>query len=396
MTRTVRATLALFVAILLSLPALASGGGENGTDEEGLPAAVLVNPNIPCKSAILMEPSSGRILFEKDADLQMPPASITKIMTLLLVVEAIDAEKIKLDDPVTCSPHASSMGGTQIWFEAGEQMSVHDLLKATAIASANDASVALGELVAGSEDNFVDLMNRRATALGMKNTVFKNATGLDAEGHLSTARDIALMSVELLRHPMITQYTTVWMDSLRDGKTQLVNTNKLIRFYKGATGLKTGTTSGAGSCLSATATRNGLSLVAVVLGADTSDNRFGSARGLLDYGFANFEEKPLPEPEPPLGTLPVTGGVRREVGLIAHAPESMLIEKGTGTRITQRQTLVQSLAAPVAKGDKAGTIAVLLDGVIVSEYDVVTAEAIDIMTFHSALLMLWASLSSMG
>ena len=360
-----------------------------------MPAAVLVNTNIPCKSAILLEQESGNILFEKDADIKMPPASITKIMTLLLVMEAIDSGKIKFDDVVTCSPHASSMGGTQIWFEPGEQMTVHELLKATAIASANDASVALGEHISGSEEAFVNLMNTRAAELGMTNTTFKNATGLDADGHLTTARDIAKMSQELLKHPKITEYTTIWMDSLRNGETQLVNTNKLVRFFPGATGLKTGTTDGAGSCLSASATRNGLSLIAVVLGYDTSVQRFGSARGLLEFGFANYEVRAVPEPEPEITPIKVKGGVRQQVVLKSQAPKHMLVEKGRGTKMTQQSEMVESFDAPVKEGTHAGTIRVLLEGVLVCEYEVVTAEAIDKMNMRSALEILWNELSRM-
>ena len=219
----------------------------------------------------------------------MPPASITKIMTLPMVIEALDAGTITLETAVTCSPHAASMGGAQIWLEPGEQMTVHELLKATAISSANDAAVALGELISGSEEAFVARMNERAGELGMKNTTFQNATGLDAQGHLTTARDIAVMSQALLSHPLITEYSTVWMDSLRNGETQLVNTNKLIRFYEGATGLKTGTTDKAGYCVTASAKKNGMELVAVILDGQTSDLRFSAAKALLNYGFANYE-----------------------------------------------------------------------------------------------------------
>lgn len=377
--------------LLFSLPI----GAMCTQEEDSLPAAALVNTSIPCRSAILIEPESSKILFEKDADTQMPPASITKIMTMLLVMEAIDSGKISLDDVVTCSPHASSMGGTQIWFEPGEQMTVHELLKATAIASANDAAVALGEQVSGSEEAFVNLMNTRAQELGMTNTSFKNATGLDADGHLTTARDIATMSAELLKHPKITEYTTIWMDSLRNGETQLVNTNKLVRFFKGATGLKTGTTDGAGSCLSASATRDGLSLIAVVLGANTSDERFGAARGLLEYGFANYEAKPVPDPEPALTPIKVTGGVRQEVQLKSCAPKQMLVEKGRGTSMTQQQNMVEEFEAPVEEGEHAGTVRVMLDGVVICEYDVVTAEAVDKMDLRSALGLIWAELTRM-
>lgn len=377
--------------LLFALPI----GAVCAQEEDGLPAAALVNTSIPCRSAILIEPESGKILFEKDADTLMPPASITKIMTMLLVMEAIDSGKISLDDTVTCSPHASSMGGTQIWFEPGEQMSVHELLKATAIASANDAAVALGEYVSGSEEGFVNLMNTRAQELGMTNTTFKNATGLDADGHLTTARDISAMSAELLRHPKITEYTTIWMDSLRNGETQLVNTNKLVRFFPGATGLKTGTTDGAGSCLSASATRNGLSLIAVVLGSDTSDQRFGAARGLLEYGFANYEAKPVPEPDPTIAPVKVRGGVRQQVELKSCAPKQMLVEKGRGTGLTQQQTMAEDFQAPVAEGAHAGTVRIMLDGVIICEYDVVTAEAVDKMDLRTAIGLIWGELTRM-
>ena len=226
--------------------------------------------------------------YEENADEKLPPASITKIMSLLLVMEAIDAGHLSLDTKISASEHACSMGGSQIWLEPGEGMTVDDLLKATVIASANDATVALGEAVAGSEEAFVALMNERAKALGMSGTVFKNATGLDAEGHVSTAHDVAIMSAELIKFPLIKKYSTVWMDTLRDGASELVNTNKLVRFYEGTTGLKTGTTSGAGYCLSATAQRDGMELVAVIMSGDTSADRFEGAKKLLNYGFANF------------------------------------------------------------------------------------------------------------
>lgn len=386
----VGAVLLCATMLLFALPL-----GAMGAQEEALPAAALVNTEIPCRSAILIEPESGKILFEKEPDMLMPPASITKVMTMLLVMEAIDSGKISLDDMVTCSPHASSMGGTQIWFEPGEQMTVHELLKATAIASANDAAVALGEYVSGSEEAFVNLMNTRAQELGMANTTFKNATGLDADGHLTTARDIAAMSAELLKHPKIIEYTTIWMDSLRNGETQLVNTNKLVRFFKGATGLKTGTTDGAGSCLTASATRDNLSLIAVVLGADTSDQRFGSARGLLEYGFANYEAKPVPEPDTPIMPIRVEGGVRQQVQLKSCAPKQMLVEKGRGTALTQQQSMVEEFQAPVAEGTHAGTIQVMLDGIIICEYDVVTAEQIDKMDLRSAIALIWTELTRM-
>lgn len=351
------------------------------------PAAIMVNTDIPARSAILIEPTSGKVLYEKNADERLPPASITKIMTLLLVMEAIDEGRIKPDDTVTCSPHASSMGGSQIWFEPGEQMTVHELLKATAVASANDASVALGEHIAGSEDSFVAMMNERAGQLGMKDTEFRNATGLDAESHLTTARDIATMGAELLKHPKIKEYTTIWMDSLRNGETQLVNTNRLIRFFEGATGLKTGTTDGAGHCLCASAERNGLQLVAVVLGCETGDKRFAAARTLLEYGFANFEMKEVPAPETPFEPIAVKGGVERTVGVKSLAPEKMLVEKGGNKKLTHQVKLTPELTAPVAQGQIVGTAVVMLDGVVVCSYELAAAAAVPEMTFKAAFDM---------
>jgi len=283
--------LCLLLVLAQSATALADEIDVDLKLDEGLPEAVqvitLAEDSIPAKSAILMDQQSGRVLFEQNADEPVAPASITKIMTLLLVIEALEEGKISLEDKVVTSELAASMGGSQIWLEPGEEMTVDELLRAVAIASANDASVALAEHVAGSEPAFIERMNKRAAQLGMQNTRFLNCTGLDEEGHVTTARDVAIVSRELISHPMIIEYSTIWMDELRNGETQLVNTNKLVRFYPGATGLKTGTTSIAGSCLSATATRDGLSLVAVVMGAPNSDSRFAAARGLLDYGFAN-------------------------------------------------------------------------------------------------------------
>ena len=248
-----------------------------------------VSLEIGAKSYILIDGLTGSVIAEKDADNKLPLASITKVMSLLLVMESISRGKLDFNTEVTASEHASSMGGSQIWLEEGETMTVDELLKAAVVASANDAMTALAEAVSGSEESFVAEMNARASELGMKNSHFVNCSGLDAEGHYSSARDIAIMSAELMKHEEIKNYSTIWMDSLRDGKTELVNTNKLVRFYSGATGLKTGTTSSAGCCLAATAERDGLGLVAVVMGAKNSTERFNSARKLLDFGFANYK-----------------------------------------------------------------------------------------------------------
>lgn len=374
------------VSLILSA-ALAVESAAAFAYREAQPTAIIVNADIPCESAILIEQKSGRVLFEKQPDEPLPPASITKVMTLLLVMEALDSGRIAADDSVSCSEHAASMGGSQIWLEPGEKMTVHELLKATAIGSANDAAVALAEHIAGSEDSFVVMMNERAGQLGMKNTVFKNAAGLDEEGHLTTARDIAIMSAELLRHPKIKEYSTVWQDSLRNGATELVNTNRLVRFFEGATGLKTGTTDGAGCCLSASAERKGLSLIAVVLGAKNSNERFSAARGLLEYGFANFEMKAVPEREPPTEPIAVTGGVKREVAVTDNAPETMLIEKGGEKEITQKITVEPSLAAPVSAGDKVGNVVVMANGVVVCEYELFAAGDVEKMTFSAAAKM---------
>ncbi len=354
------------------------------------------NPNqgtvdIRSKSVILLEQSTGEVLYSYNPDEQYPPASITKIMTLLLVMEAIDTGKITVDDMVTCSQHAADMGGSQIWLEPNEQMSVHDLLKATAVSSANDAATCLAEYVAGSEEAFVAMMNQRAQELGMKNTVFKNTNGLDAEGHLSTARDIAIMSMELLKHPKILEYTTIWMDSLRGGETQLVNTNKMIRYYDGATGLKTGTTDGAGSCLSASATRNGMTLIAVTLGSATSDERFYTAKKLLDYGFANYE---LANIQPMSAETPVkvTGGVENEVTVEPQPPEPLVLPKGRSQEITQEIELMPQVSAPVEKGQTVGRVIVKLGEEEILTYPMVASQSVEKMTLPRALCILFKAM----
>lgn len=366
----------------------------NYEDYMELPAAAAVGgvAELPCESAILIEVSTGRVLFDKNPDQQMPPASITKVMTLLLVMEAIDSGKLKYDDLVTCSPFASSMGGSQIWFEPGEQMTVDQLLRAVAVVSANDASVALGEHLAGSNDAFVDMMNKRAGELGMTRTVFKNATGLDDPEHMTTARDISIMSAELLRHPDIRKYTTIWMDELRDGQTLLVNTNKLVRFYEGATGLKTGTTSQAGHCLSASAERGGMHLIAVVLGSESSDQRFSAARGLLDYGFSNYEL--VDTPELPGGAVPVkvSRGVAPEVPIVADAPAKLLVPKGRGEDIEQQVEMSEGILAPVEQGQALGRVTLTLDGEVIATYPLEAEFELQEMTFISAIGILLSSL----
>lgn len=385
--------LAVLLALLISLLAASPACGDRLVTQEEIDAIVKAAEiesavTIHAKSAILIERSTGAVLFEENADMQTAPASITKIMTLLLVMEAMEAGKFTLDTEVTATEHACSMGGSQIWLEPGEVMTVDELLRATAIASANDTSVALAELVAGSEEAFVNQMNERAAELGMENTVFKNASGLDAEGHLSTARDIAIMSAELLKHELIKKYTTVWMDSLRDGETELTNTNRLVRFYKGCTGLKTGSTDVAGCCLSASAERGGMELISVTLGSANNNERFAAARKLLDFGFANYEVAVPTYTEEAPEAVRVRFGTADAVPIVFGRAEPLLLAKGEAEGLTQTIELVDSLEAPVAEGDTVGKVTVELNGEYISEYPVLAAEAVDRMTFFKAFGLL--------
>lgn len=341
--------------------------------------------DIKAKSAILMEVNSGKVLYEQNADEKLPPASITKIMSLLLVMEEIKSGKMSVEDVVTAGEHACSMGGSQIWLEPGETMTVDDLLKAAVIASANDATVALGEQIAGSEEGFVAMMNARADELGMTSTHFVNATGLDAEGHVSSAHDVAIMSCELIKHELIKNYSTVWMDTLRDGESELVNTNKLVRFYEGTTGLKTGTTSAAGYCLAATAERNGLELVAVVMAGDTSNDRFNGAKKLLDYGFANYEYKNY-QPQLEIDEAKIKKGVQKSVKIIAPDDFGILLKKTETNRVSQRVNLSQGITAPIKKGDKVGEVEFCSDGEVIGNVDVVADETVNKMNFLTAFL----------
>lgn len=356
------------------------------TVTEDVPVGITLD--IKAKSAILLEPYSGQILYEMNADELLPPASITKIMSLLLIMEAIDSGALKLEDVVTGSAHAASMGGSQIWLEEGESMTVDDLLKATVIASANDATVALAEAIAGSEEGFVALMNERAGELGMQSTVFKNATGLDADGHLSTAHDVALMSAALIKFPLIKKYSTVWMDTLRDGQSELVNTNKLVRFYEGTTGLKTGTTSGAGYCLSATAQRNGMELVAVIMSGNTSQDRFEGAKKLLDYGFANFCYTKVTPDLNDVHALPVEDGESRFVNIEPKGDFGALLQKSHSQSITQKPVFKENLTAPIKKGKSLGVIEIYSGDTQIGAVDIVASETVKKMRFSTALLWL--------
>ena len=350
------------------------------------------NIEILGKSAVLMDVDTGTVLYEKEAHLKLPPASITKIMSLLLVVEAIESGQLTLETNLSASAHACSMGGSQIWLEPNEQMTVHELLKASVIGSANDATVVLGEAVAGSEEGFVEMMNQRATQLGMEDTHFVNCTGLDADGHLTSAYDVAVMSKELIKHDLIKNYSTVWMDSLRNGESELVNTNKLVKFYEGCTGLKTGTTSSAGCCLSATAEREGLRLVSVVMGADTSNDRFNSARKLLDYGFANWAKITVTTDPEELHPVKVKGGVFESVDSICTERKSFLVEKQKVKTLLLETEITETLKAPVIKGQQVGATRVYIDGREIGIVKVVAEETVDKMTFIKYIGLLLNSL----
>ena len=334
-------------------------------------------------SALLMEKATGTVLFAKDEHTPREGASVTKVMTLLLTMEAIDSGALSYDDTVTGSAHAASMGGSQIWLKEGEQMRVEDLIKAVCVVSGNDAAVALGEHLAGSEEAFVERMNARAKELGMNDTHFLNCTGLPAEGHVTSAYDIALMSRELiLHHPDIRRFTTIWMDSLRDGESLLVNTNKLVRFYPGATGLKTGSTSSAKYCISATAEKDGMELIAVVLGGSTSDKRFADAKALLNYGFAAYTLLPV-VPESPLPAVPVTLGVRRQVQAVLPQGSVLLLEKNRANALTQSLTLSEAVEAPVEQGDTLGSLDLFTaDGTLLSSLPLLAGESVARLTWR--------------
>lgn len=338
--------------------------------------AVSASPEVMADSALLMERSTGTILYEKNANERMAPASVTKVMTMLLTVEALERGQLTLQDEVVTSEHAASMGGSQIFLEPGEHMTVHDLLKSIAVSSANDACVAIAEHLAGSEAGFVEQMNARAAELGMENTHFANCCGLDHEEHYTTAHDIALMSRELLGHEMIRDYTTIWTDTVRDGAFGLSNTNKLVRFYDGTTGVKTGYTSKAGYCVSASACRDGMELIAVILHADTSPHRNADASGLLNYGFANYAVVSLQADEEQLSPVPVTLGTAERVSVRLKSEGNVLLEKGQAAQIEREIVLTEGVEAPVEQGQSLGTLRCRLGDEILAEIPLVAAESV--------------------
>ena len=315
------------------------------------------NMQLESGAAILIDQKSGEILYEYNAHEQLRPASVTKVMTILLIMEAIDSGKLSLDDRIPCSENASAMGGSQIWLDVREELTVNEMLKAICVVSANDCTVAMAEYLAGSEEAFVQQMNQKAKELGMNDTVFKNCHGIDEDGHVTSAYDISIMSRELLNnHPSITNYTTIWMDTLRDGKSQLVNTNKLLRTYTGATGLKTGSTSLALYNLSASATRNDLSLIAVIMKAPTSAIRFEEEKKLLDYGFSNFSYTNLGKKGDIIKTETVNKGLDKTVNLILEKDVGKIMKKGSGSDIVQEITINENISAPINKGDILGNV----------------------------------------
>ena len=345
---------------------------------------------IAAPSAILMEKETGTVLFEKKADEPGFPASVTKIMTLLLIMEAIDNGVFTPDDTVTASERAASFGGSCVYLEAGERMSVRDMLKCIAVVSANDCAVAMAEFLCGSEEAFVKKMNDRAKELGLQHTHFSNCTGLFDDGqHYTTARDVALMSRELIRHEAVKEYTTIWMDSIRDGSFDLANTNKLVYWYPGCTGLKTGYTSTARYCLSATAERNGVEYIAVVMHGETADSRNRDAETLLSYGFANFRLIPLSDTAP-LPLLPVELGKRKSVSLRLDGPGYQVAEKGG--EAGYELMLPSSVAAPVKEGQTIGTLRVTVGGQTLTEVSVCAAEDVQRIGFGGIFKKLALSL----
>lgn len=355
----------------------------------------LSDDEIKAPSALLMEAKTGRVLYEKNPREIRVCASITKVMTLLLVMEAIDSGKIAMTDVISASEHAASMGGSDIWLEPGESMTVDELIKATVVASANDAAVALAEHVCGTEDAFVEEMNARAVQLGMTDTVFKNCNGLDEEGHVTTAYDVALMSRELMKHEAIFQYTSIWIDYLRDGKTQLVNTNKLLKSYKGITGLKTGTTGKAGSCISATAERDGLSLIAVVLGSSSGTDRFNAAATLLDFGFANYAMSEPVLPEGALTPVPVLCGMEPFVETQTDLSGNFLIQKGKNSEVVSSVSMSENVEAPVEEGQVLGKITYKLGNETLAEYEITAAHSVDRISFLAVLGQFFRKLFSL-
>lgn len=346
----------------------------NSTEENSVGNSL----NLESGAAVLIEQNSGKVLYEKNMHEQLRPASVTKVMTILLIMEAIDSGKINYNTQIPCSENASSMGGSQIWLDTTETLSVNDMLKAICVVSANDCTVAMAEYLEGSQESFVQKMNEKAQELGMNDTCFKNCHGIDEDGHITSAYDIALMSRELLsKHPDITKYTTIYMDSLRDGKSELVNTNKLIRTYNGITGLKTGSTSLALYNLSASATRDDLSLIAVIMKAPTTKLRFAEAQKLLDYGFSNYSYIKLGDNGDTVKSVPISKGIKTNINATVENTSGVLIPKGKEKQIEQNIFVQDNLSAPVYQGQKVGEITYTLNGETLDIIDLVASSDVE-------------------
>ncbi len=393
---------------LLSLPVAAQPGTvlydeENGEslqellaeDDAAWPTMAVPSEatglDVKAKGAVLLDQGSGTVLYEKDSHTRLPIASVTKVMTLLLVMEALEEGRIQWEDTVTCSEKAASMGGSQIWLEPGEIMTVEELVKAAAVVSANDACAALAEHLSGTLDAFVAAMNQRAAELGMVDTRFVDCSGLDDSGY-SCAYDVAVMSRQLMTHPDIQRFTTIWMDSLRGGESQLVNTNKLVRHYTGATGLKTGTTQAAGHCLSATAQRENTAFVAVVLGCDTTADRWSGARALLDYGFSSFVSYTPTAEGLSLSPVKVLGGQQGQVEAVPDPPATLLLKKGTEGQVESRVELATDVQAPVLPGQVLGSWQLLLGEEVLAEYPLRAAGEVPAVTLKWAYSLLMDAL----
>ncbi len=345
--------------------------------KDTIPTSATTVSSLNVGSAVLIEQNSGQVLYNQNMHEKLRPASVTKVMTILLIMEAIDSGKLSYTDKIPCSEKAAGMGGSQIWLDVREELTVDEMLKAICVVSANDCTVAMAEYLAGTEEAFVGQMNARAKELGMNDTTFKNCHGIDEDGHITSAYDIALMSRELLtKHSSIIKYTTIYMDSLRDGKSSLVNTNKLVRNYKGTTGLKTGSTSVALYNLSASATRNGLSLIAVIMKAPTSPIRFAEAQKLLDYGFSNFEYKKLANKNDLIKQVIVDKGVESSVNAILESDSGVLIQKGQNKDIVQSVQLSYGVSAPVAIGQILGSVTYSLNGTEIGKVNIVAEKAV--------------------
>lgn len=343
-----------------------------------VPSSVGTDLNLECGGAVLIEQNSGRVLYDHNMHQKLRPASVTKIMSILLIMEAIDSGRLSYTDKIPCTETAAAMGGSQIWLDVREELTVDEMLKAICVVSANDCTVAMAEYLAGSQEAFVEQMNAKAKELGMNDTNFKNCHGIDEDGHETSAYDIALMSRELLtKHPNITKYTTIWMDSLRDGKSELVNTNKLIRNYKGATGLKTGSTSIALYNLSASATRDNLSLIAVIMKAPTTKIRFAEAEKLLDYGFSNFQYSKFSNENDILKSISVQKGVKDSIDLAYETSVGALVKKGESKNVEQTINIPEIISAPINKGDVIGNIVYTIDGNEVAKVNIVANESVE-------------------